>query len=147
MSDINSLTITGRLTKDALRKTFPGSGSAFLEFDIANNTGFGDYAKVNYFKCMLLGDKRADSLLQYLNKGQLVGITGELESNNWTGQDGKMRYDWKLKVSQLSLLGGSKGQNGGTGQSSLGFDDDLDKQLKEDANKRYMDHGKKEVTF
>ena len=143
MSDINNLVITGRLTKDAVRKTFGTGGSAFAEFDVANNVGFGDYAKVGYFKCMLVGEKRAEGLLPYLTKGQLVGLAGELEPNNWTDKEGHTRYDWKFKINNIVLLGSKKesASNKGTGQGKL-FDDSLDKQLKADAQKRYQNHGK-----
>jgi len=122
MSDLNNFCITGRLTADAQRKTFGVGGKAFLEFSVANNTGYGEYAKAQFFRCMLLGDKRADSLLQYLTKGKQVALSGELESNDYTSKDGQKVKDWKFKVNNLVLLssGSQKGQsNGGLFSDSL----------------------------
>jgi single-strand DNA-binding protein len=105
MSDLNSISITARLTKDAVRKEFR-TGTTFAAFDVANNTGFGEYAKVNYFKCILMG-KRAESLTQYLRKGTKVAIVGTLEVNDWTNKDGVKVKDWQLKVQDIALLGSS----------------------------------------
>jgi len=137
MSDLNSLSVTGRLTADAERRTFPSSGSVYATFSVANNTGFGSYAKVNFFNCKLLG-KPAESLLPYLKKGQLVGIVGTLETNDYTNKAGESVKGWQLTVQSISLLGSKKDSN----QSELGYDDDLDAKLKAVAQKRYGAYGK-----
>jgi len=133
MSDQNCFNCTGRLTKDVVKKTFPKSGKSFLEFDLANNTGYGEYASVQYFKCVLFGDKRADGLEPYLTKGKLVAVTGELETNVWTGKDGQRHNDWKLTVKNISLLGG------GTYSQPEFFDED---ELRANAQRRYESYSK-----
>jgi len=105
--DQNSFNITGRLVKDAVRRLFPKSGKAFLDFSVANNTGTGDYASTQYFNCILVGDKRSEALVPYLNKGTHVALTGSLETNNWTGGDGSQHYDFKYKIDNVVLLGKS----------------------------------------
>ena len=105
MSDVNDINITGRLTKDAVYRTFP-SGKPYLTFTLANNTGYGEYASVQFFNCILT-DKRADSLRNYLLKGKLIGVNGELNKNDWTNNSGNVVKDWQIKVNQLVLLGGS----------------------------------------
>jgi single-strand DNA-binding protein len=136
MADLNSMTLTGRLVRDAEKKAFP-SGISYLKFDVANNTGYGDYAKVNYFKCLLVG-KRADSLGQYLTKGQMVSIEGEMEKNDWTDKDGRTVKDWQLTISDINLIGSANGRKQSTpqGQDEFEFDSDLDKKLKDEANAR-----------
>lgn len=124
-SDLNVMSLTGRLTKDAQLKTFPSSGKKFLEFDVANNTGTGDYAKVNYFKCIMLGDTRAEKLVQYLLKGQAVAVSGEHEQNDWVDKEGMKHRDWKLKVASFAFCGAGKkreGTNQGNGQEDFGFE-------------------------
>ena len=100
------MVLTGRLVRDAELKTFP-SGTAFLSFSIANNTGYGNYAKVSYFNCKLIG-KGAEALTKYMLKGQLVGFSGELTANDWTGKDGTKHHDWELTTMSVKLLGGKK---------------------------------------
>ena len=103
--DLNNISLTGRLTRDAERKVFPSSGAVYAQFSIANNTGFGQYAKVNYFDCKMIG-KGAEAVLPYLTKGQLVGITGQLEVNEYTRNDGTLHKGWQLTASTVNLLGG-----------------------------------------
>jgi single-strand DNA-binding protein len=105
MSDVNSITVTGRLTKDSIYKDV---SSGLCEFSIANNTGFGDHEKCTFFKCTLWG-KRAISLSQYLVKGQLVGVVGVLTTNKWESQtDGTQHTDLCINVNDVTLLGGRK---------------------------------------
>jgi len=126
MSDLNNWNGTGRLTKDAVKKTFP-SGTDYLTFDIANNTGYGEHAKCNYFGCILIG-KRATSMVQYLIKGKLVALSGTLEKNDWTGQDGKLNKGWQLNINDIVLLGGADKK---PVQNDLFGNDDLGKKWKE----------------
>jgi single-strand DNA-binding protein len=86
MSDINSITMTGRLTRDAEKKVV-NTGTTLITFDIANNTGFGEYERVLYVKINLWG-KTGEKLHQYLTKGKLIGITGQLQEDKWTDQSG-----------------------------------------------------------
>ena len=85
MSDLNRVVVTGRLTRDAEKKT-TASGMAVVRFSLAN--GYrkkdGDQWKdeTNYFDCVFIGS-RADSLLQYLKKGRQVAIDGELRQSRW----------------------------------------------------------------
>jgi single-strand DNA-binding protein len=127
LSDLNNFCIVARLTKDAVKKTFP-SGTSYATFDVANNTGFGDHAKVNYFKCLLTG-KRADSMSQYLVKGKMIAVSGVLETNNWTDNSGKTVKDWQLVVDQIFLMGGGDKKSDAT----LFDDDELKRQATERA--------------
>jgi len=148
MADVNCFTVVGRLTKDAVVKVFPNSGKKYMLFDIANNTGWGEHALVNFFHCKMIGDKRVEALQPYLVKGKLIGLTGELNQNDWTNNEGKKVHDWQLVVNQLQLLGGGReGQNDGSGQPS--FEDDVqdaeytvvtDDELKKRANARTAAH-------
>ena len=140
MSDLNVMVVAGRLTKDAVLKTFPQSGKKFLEFNVANNTGYGQYAKVQYFNCMLVGDQRADKLCLYLGKGQQVILEGKLESNNYTNKEGVLVKDWKFLVNELQLVGGTKQNKGGQVEFEI-VDEDLDTKLKREAQERYMNAG------
>lgn len=106
MADINNMTLTGRLVRDAELKYFP-SGAPYLLFSVANNTGYANYAKANFFNCKLVG-KSAESLAKYMLKGQFIGLSGELTTDEWTGRDGAKHKDWTLTTTQVNLLGGKK---------------------------------------
>ena len=80
MKDINSVTMTGRLTADPVFTTTAG-GFSFLKFTIASNSikkdadGWADEA--HFFDCEI-GGKKAESLNGKLTKGEAVTIHGRL---------------------------------------------------------------------
>jgi single-strand DNA-binding protein len=82
-----------------------------VKFSVANNTGFGDRKKTQFFDCVMWGN-RAESLNPYLKKGNQVGITGTLESNDWTGRDGTPHKSWTMTVNDLQLMGEPKSNSG-----------------------------------
>lgn len=53
--------------------------------------------------------KRGESVLPYLNKGQLVGVCGEMTAREWQDKEGQKRTSIEVRVNDLSLLGKSDG--------------------------------------
>lgn len=83
---MNKFIVTGNLTKDAeLRYTT--NEKAYSKFTIANNEGYGDNKKTNFFNCTLWG-KGAENLNRFLVKGQKVLITGRVDINDYTDKEG-----------------------------------------------------------
>lgn len=106
MADLNQIAVTGRVGSDAVLKTLP-SGKQLMEVSIANNIGYGDYAKTLWFKCKMFGD-RAAKIVQYIKKGNLLAVTGELSTNSWTGKDGTAHTDLEINISNVSFLASPK---------------------------------------
>jgi single-strand DNA-binding protein len=106
MSDINVCTFTGRITRDAQLKV-SSNNKSYCTFSIANNIGFGEYATTVFLECTIWGN-RGESICSYLNKGQLVGVSGELKLGQWTGKDGTEKSSLQLNVQSVQLLGGKK---------------------------------------
>ena len=109
-SDLNTVTVVGRLTRDVELK-HANSGTAIADLPIASNyrTKNGDSWEdaVSYFDATLMG-KRAEGLVQYLTKGTRVGISGELRQDRWE-KDGQKRSKVKIMVRDIQLLD-SKGE-------------------------------------
>lgn len=107
--DINSVTIIGRLTRDAELK-YTNSGSAVVNLGMAVNTSKknGDQweDEPNFFDVQLWG-KRGESLNQYLLKGTRLAVTGELRQERWD-QDGIKRSKVLIHASDIQLLGDKK---------------------------------------
>lgn len=103
MSDLNVCTFIGRVTRDAEMTTVGAKNTTIVKWGIANNTGFGQYEKTNFFSCQMWG-KAGEAIKQYLVKGKQVAVTGELEDSSWTGGDGVKHQQWTLTVSKISLL-------------------------------------------
>ena len=107
MSDMNVCTFIGRVTRDAETQMVGAQNTSLTKWGIANNTGFGQYERTNFFNCQMWG-KQGEAIKQYLVKGKQICITGQLEDTTWTGDDGTKHPQWTLTVSQVSLLADSK---------------------------------------
>jgi single-strand DNA-binding protein len=108
MSSFSVVVLVGNLTRDAQLKYTP-SGFPICTFGIAINTRkkSGDQwvDEANFFDVELFG-KSAESLNQYLTKGKMVGVEGELRQDRWE-QDGQSRSKVKIVANKVNLLGGS----------------------------------------
>ena len=107
MSDLNVCTFIGRVTRDAEMAVVGAKNTTIVKWGIANNTGFGQYEKTNFFNCQMWG-KAGEAIKQYLVKGKQIAVTGELEDTSWTGNDGVKHQQWTLTVSKISLLADAK---------------------------------------
>lgn len=120
---MNSISITGRLTKDAeLRYT--GSGKPVLSFSVASDYGYGEKKKANFFECGLWGE-RAEKVSQYMTKGQALTVAGELEIYKYQGKDGIERQAVRVHVDKFEFQG-SKQQSQSTAPETPPPADDLD---------------------
>lgn len=108
MSDLNNCAFVGRLTKDATVESVGQKGTQLTKFAIANNTGFGAYARTNFFNVQIWGNAGV-AVAQYLTKGKQVAVAGMLENQKWTGQDGVAHDNWTLTASGVTLLADGKG--------------------------------------
>ena len=107
---MNLLAFTGNLGKDAEVK-YLANGTAICEFSVAMKSGYGDKEKTNWVRCVLFGKRAEGQLPQYLLKGAQVAVTGELELQEWEGQNGKGAA-LSVRVENLDLIGGKQqGQN------------------------------------
>jgi single-strand DNA-binding protein len=121
MADINHVVLVGRLTRDAELK-YTAGGQAVCKFSVAVNrrkkSGEQWVDEANFFDIVLWG-RQGESLNQYLVKGKLVGVDGELRQDRWE-QDGQNRSKVEIIASNLQLLGGQGGGNGGASGSGSG---------------------------
>ena len=112
---MNKFIATGNITKDAeLRYT--ANDKAYSKFSIANNEGYGDNKKTNFFNCTLWG-KSAENLNRFLTKGQKVLITGKVEINDYKDKEGVERKIIDINVDSfggVELLGNKAQQESGT---------------------------------
>lgn len=51
--------------------------------------------------------KRAQLCKEYLKKGRKVGVTGKLQTYNYTGQDGQKKYGFEILLDELTFLSSS----------------------------------------
>lgn len=100
--DINNCTFTGRLGADAVVKTIP-NGKSIMEMSVAVNSGYGDYKKTLWIKAKQFGD-RVNNIVGIFKKGALVGFSGKLDTDEWTGKDDKQHFDIVIKCQAIQVL-------------------------------------------
>ena len=120
MADLNHVVLIGRLTRDAELKSI-ASGQAVCKFSIAVNrrkkNGDQWEDEPNFFDVVVWG-RQGETLHQYLVKGKMVGVDGELRQDRWQQQDGQNRSKVEIVANYLQLLGG--GPNNSSGGNSGG---------------------------
>lgn len=118
-TDINSVVIIGRLTRDAELRYLP-SGTPVASFSIAVNRNRRDgdqwVEEANFFDIALFG-KGAESRNQYLKKGTQVAVQGSLRQERWE-RDGQKHSKVSIVANTVELFGGrTQGQGGGDSSS------------------------------
>lgn len=110
---------TGRLSKDAeVRQS--KTGTAMCNLNISVDTGWGDNKKTLWIRGVIFGRKAESGLVQYLVKGQEVGIRGELSMNEWTNAEGQVKSSLECVIENIELIGGKR--SGGQSAPSMGED-------------------------
>lgn len=108
MANMNSVILTGNLTKDMEVRTTQ-SGASVGSFGIAvnekvKNSQTGEWENyANFFNCTVFG-KRADALVPYLKKGKKIGLRGHLHYSAWE-ENGSKRSAVQVNVDEIELLG------------------------------------------
>ena len=125
---MNRILLTGRLTKDAELSFLPGTGTPKLNYSLAVERGYQkdkNNKKVDFINCEMLG-KHCENLAQYVTKGKLVGVEGELNIDQYE-KDGEKRSYTKVKVDRLEFLGGGSTENKSNGSNDFQpvADDDI----------------------
>ena len=116
MSDVNNVTLIGRLARDAeLRYTSAGKPVSKFSLAVNEKHKVGDQweNKASFFEIVLWG-QLGETLNQYLIKGKQIAITGRLTQERWE-QNGQNRSKVVVTAETIHLLGGAS--DGGSGQS------------------------------
>ena len=101
---MNSWNFTGNLGRDAEQR-FTTNGDSVVSFSVGVKSGFGEKATTTWANCAMFG-KRGEAVAQYLKKGTLVGIVGEVNNREYQDKEGQKRYSLDVRVNDLTLLGG-----------------------------------------
>ena len=96
---INSVVLTGRLTKDIeLRRTT--SGKTCTSFTLAVNR---NKQETDFINCVAW-DKVAELLERYTHKGFQIGVEGRIQTRNYDDRNGKKVYITEVLVNSISFL-------------------------------------------
>ena len=81
---MTTVTILGTLGGDVELKDV--NGTALAKFSVAQNVGFGDKKSVNWFSVSIWGGQAKSNFVDYLKKGQMVQVVGELSTREYNGK-------------------------------------------------------------
>lgn len=101
---MNVICVAGQLGKDAELK-FLNNGDPVLSFSVADNQG--REKPTIWWNCALFG-KRAESLAQYLTRGQSVSVSGVVTQREYNDRDGQKKVATEIRVGDVALQGGQR---------------------------------------
>lgn len=101
---MNNITVAGQLGKDAEIRYLP-NGDPVASFSVADSQG--REKPTIWWGCSLFG-KRAESLAQYLTKGQAVTVSGQITEREYTDKTGNQRKSMEIRVADVALQGGKR---------------------------------------
>ena len=111
---INQVVLVGRLTKDPELKYTP-SGVAVANFTMAMSKVFYDeqrnkQEKTAFINCVVWR-KAAENVANYKKKGELIGVTGSLDSRTYDDPNGRKVFVTEVAVDDIQYMpsGGSQG--------------------------------------
>lgn len=110
---MNSVVLVGRLTKDPELRYIPNSGTAVATFTLAISR---DYKKkdgtqeTDFIPIEVIG-KAAEFCANYITKGRLVAIQGNLRVDRYQTQTGENRTFTKVSAKSVQALDYVKNDN------------------------------------
>ena len=118
---MNNWNFTGNLGNDAEQR-FTANSESIVNFSVAVKSGYGENASTTWAKCSMWG-KRGEAVAQYLTKGQLVGVSGEVTLRPWKDKEGVEKFSLEVRVNDLTLLGGKAKRSNTKTESGPAIDD------------------------
>jgi single-strand DNA-binding protein len=112
---VNKVILLGNLGKDPdVRVTPTGTSVATFSLAVNRNVKEGDGWKeqTEWVRCVAW-ERQAETIGQYVKKGNQLYIEGRLQTREWTDKDNVKRYTTEVIVQDFTLIG-SKGQNSGS---------------------------------
>ena len=124
MASVNKVILVGNLGRDPDVRGLP-NGESVANIAIATSSKYKNRAgeimdETEWHNAVLFG-RLAEIAGKYLKKGSSVYIEGRLKTEKYTGKDGVEKYQTKVIVGELKMLGGrSAGENEphGTGSAT-----------------------------
>ena len=121
--------IVGNLGTDPEMRFTP-SGVPVTSFNVAVNRRWTDNngeprEKTTWFR-VTAWRKLAEQCNQYLSKGRLVLVEGEIDASAWKDSDGNPRATLELTARAVKFLGGGRGNgNGGASAVEVSENEDI----------------------
>lgn len=110
---LNSVVLIGRLTKDPeLRYTPSGKAVATLRLAVDRGTTNQQGEKETDFIDVVVWERQAETVANYLQKGRLVAVQGRLQIRQYQTQEGQRREKAEVVASQVRFLDSGRDHGG-----------------------------------
>ena len=107
---MNNCSFIGRLGRDPEMR-YTTNGKAVVSFSLGVNRD-GKKDETDWID-FVAWEKTAEVIAKYCNKGDLIGVTGQLQRREWE-KDGQKRYAHEVKVNRIDFCGGKKNEGAAT---------------------------------
>lgn len=114
MASLNKIILIGRLTADPELRYTPSSAPV-CNFTIAVDRKFSKSDETDFIS-IVAWHRLAEICNEFLTKGKLVAIEGELQTRTYEDRDGQKRKAFDVVASEMQML--DRGGNREGGQSS-----------------------------
>lgn len=118
---LNTVVLIGRLTKDPeLRYTSSGKAVATLRLAVDRGTTNPQGEKETDFIDVVVWERQAETVANYLQKGRLIAVQGRLQIRQYETQEGQKREKAEVVASQVRFLDRGQDSAGGQGGNYSG---------------------------
>lgn len=110
---MNTVALVGRLTRDPELRTLENLGSSVVRFTLAVDKGLSKQKRTemeqagkptaDFINCVAWG-ARADTIAQYVRKGQQLAVSGRIETGSYENDEGQRVYTTDVNVSDFTFI-------------------------------------------
>lgn len=128
MPSLNEAKIIGHIGQQPEIRTMT-SGKKVASFSVATSEKWTDKStgekkeRTEWHRIVVFAEPHVKFIEQYANKGDLVYVTGSIETRKWTDNAGQDKYTTEIVIrpfgGEFKLLSGKKGQSQGQQNNSL----------------------------
>lgn len=110
---MNVCSLIGRLTRDPELRYTPNTKQAVITFTIAVDKGLSREKREEMeaknmptadFISIVAWGRTAENISNYVSKGNMVGVTGRIQSRTYEAKDGTKRYVTEVIASSVEFL-------------------------------------------
>lgn len=124
---LNTWTGVGRITADPELKTTSG-GVSVIGFTLAVDRSYAKDGnrQTDFIPCTAFR-ATADFIAKWAHKGDVVGVTGALQSRKYDDKDGNKRTAYEVLINEVSICNGRKAEgNAPTPAAERGSETNID---------------------
>lgn len=119
MAGVNKVILIGNLGKDP-EVRYLENGKAVANVTLATTERYkdreGNQVENTEWHDLEMWDGLAKIAEQYLQKGKSIYVEGKIKTDSWQDEQGVKKYRTRIRVQNMTMLGGPGGQGGGGSQ-------------------------------